>query len=200
MTEAITAIILAAGRGSRFRQAAGADQDKLLALCRGRDGVERPVLEQVLCSLPERLGQRVLVTTADRPEVIRLGRAQGCQVLLLPSTGMGDSIAAGVNAAAGAAGWLMVLGDMPFILPGTFEQVLARMTGERICVPVMAGEYGHPVGFGREFGAGLRALSGDRGAKALFADGRVDPVPVEDRGILWDVDLPAALVFDPEEG
>ena len=40
----VGAIILAAGQGSRFRQVAGADQDKLLALCKGRDGVVRPVL------------------------------------------------------------------------------------------------------------------------------------------------------------
>ncbi|WP_416770030.1 nucleotidyltransferase family protein [Pseudomonas sp. RHF3.3-3] len=196
MNESIAAIILAAGQGSRFRQVAGADQDKLLAACEGRDGVVRPVLEQVLRSLPDSLGARVLVTTADRPEVIRLGQAHGCRVLLPGSTGMGDSIATGVAASAEADGWLMVLGDMPFILPETFERVLARMARERICVPTLAGGYGHPVGFGRDFGEALRALSGDRGAKALFATGRVEPVPVEDRGIVWDVDVPAALVFE----
>ncbi len=194
----MAAIILAAGQGSRFRQVAGVDQDKLLAACEGRDGVVRPVLGQVLHSLPDGLGMRVLVTTADRPEAIRLGREHGCQVLLLESTGMGDSIAAGVAAAAEASGWLMVLGDMPFILPETFERVLAGMARERICVPVLAGEYGHPVGFGGDFGAALRSLSGDRGAKALLATGRVEPVPVEDRGIVWDVDLPAALVFEAQ--
>lgn len=197
MAEPIAAVILAAGQGSRFRQVAGAGQDKLLAPCRGRDGEVRPVLEQVLRSLPGCLETRVLVTTADRLEVIRLGRAHGCQVLLLASTGMGDSIAAGVAASAEAGGWLMVLGDMPFILPETFERVLTRMSSERICVPVLAGEYGHPVGFGGEFGEALRQLSGERGAKALFATGRVEPVPVEDRGIVWDVDVPAALVFEP---
>lgn len=41
----VTAIVLAAGQGSRFRAAAGADQDKLLAQCVGRDGVMRPVFE-----------------------------------------------------------------------------------------------------------------------------------------------------------
>ncbi|WP_397458148.1 NTP transferase domain-containing protein [Pseudomonas asplenii] len=200
MNEAVAAVILAAGQGNRFRQAAGADQDKLLAPCRGRDGVTRPVLDQVLRNLPDSLDARVLVTTADRPEVIRLGRAHGCQVLLLESTGMGDSIAAGVAASAEASGWLMVLGDMPFILPETFERVLVGMTRARICVPVLAGEYGHPVGFGGDFGAALQALSGDRGAKVLFAPHQVEPVPVEDRGIVWDVDVPAALVFEGQGG
>ena len=37
----VTAIVLAAGQGSRFRAEAGADQDKLLAPCLGLDGVTR---------------------------------------------------------------------------------------------------------------------------------------------------------------
>ncbi len=48
----MTAIVLAAGQGSRFRAEAGADQDKLLALLQVRDGVTRPVIEQVLLNLP----------------------------------------------------------------------------------------------------------------------------------------------------
>jgi molybdenum cofactor cytidylyltransferase len=51
------------------------------------------------------------------------------------------------------------------------------------------------VGFGRSFGAALMALSGDRGAKALFAQARVVEVAVDDPGVLWDVDVPASLVF-----
>ncbi|MNP80123.1 MobA-like NTP transferase domain protein [compost metagenome] len=62
-------------------------------------------------------------------------------------------------------------------------------------MPVQEGEYGHPVGFGRRFGPGLMTLSGDRGAKALFAQGRVVEVKVDDPGVLWDVDVPARLVF-----
>lgn len=39
------------------------------------------------------------------------------------------------------------------------------------------------------------ALTGDQGAKSLFAQARVVEVAVEDRGVLWDVDVPEALVF-----
>jgi molybdenum cofactor cytidylyltransferase len=40
-------------------------------------------------------------------------------------------------------------------------------------------------------------LSGDRGAKPLFAQGRVVEVAVDDPGVLWDVDVPESLTFKP---
>lgn len=189
------AIILAAGQGSRYRQVAGADQDKLLAKCEGRDGIVRPVIEQVLRNLPKGVDTRLLVTTPDRPEVARLARAYGCQVLLLASAGMGDSIAAAVAACPALDGWLVVLGDMPFILPSSIERIVEGIAVDTIRVPVQGGEFGHPVGFGRSLGAALMALSGDRGAKPLFASAKVVEVAVNDPGVLWDVDVPEALVF-----
>lgn len=195
MSGPIGVIVLAAGQGTRFRQVAGADRDKLLADCTGRDGAVRSVIEQVLVSLPATLAKRVLVTTEDRPQVARMAQAYGFEIVLIESTGLGDSIAAAVAACPQLGGWLIVLGDMPFILPSTVEQVLAGISDDGISVPVMNGEYGHPVGFGRTFGPGLMALSGDRGAKPMFASARVVEVAVEDAGVLWDVDVPEALVF-----
>jgi len=197
MSESIGVIVLAAGRGSRFRQVAGAEKDKLLADCTGRDGAVRSVIEQVLASLPATIERRVLVTTADRPQVIRMAQAYGCEIVLIDSTGMGDSIAAGVAACQQLDGWLVVLGDMPFILPSTVDNVLAGVADDAISVPVLEGEFGHPVGFGRRFGPGLMRLSGDRGAKPLFAQGRVVELVVDDPGVLWDVDVPESLTFRP---
>jgi len=195
MSESIGVVVLAAGQGSRFRQEAGAEKDKLVADCTGRDGVVRSVIEHTLINLPAALDKRVLVTTADRPQVIRMAQAYGCEIVLIESTGMGDSIAAGVVACKQLDGWLMVLGDMPFILPSSIEQVVAGIGDDIISVPVQGGEYGHPVGFGRDFAVGLMALSGDRGAKPLFAQGRVVEVTVDDPGVVWDVDVPQALIF-----
>nr|WP_206692006.1 nucleotidyltransferase family protein [Pseudomonas cyclaminis] len=191
----MTAIVLAAGQGSRFRAEAGADQDKLLALCVGRDGVTRPVIEQVLVNLPVRVVDRWVVTSPERVEIIRLAQAYGCQVLLLQSAGMGDSIAAAVAASASAEGWLVVLGDMPFIQSASIEQVIDALVADGISVPVQAGQYGHPVAFGRAFGPHLMALSGDRGARPLFTQATLREVQVEDRGVLWDVDVPATLQY-----
>ena len=192
----MTAIVLAAGQGSRFRAEAGADQDKLLAACVGLDGVRRPVIEQVLRNLPERVVTRWLVTSPERGEVIRLAEAYGCQVVLLDSSGMGDSIAAAVKASGAADGWLVVLGDMPFIQSSSIERVIDALEEGAISVPVQAGEYGHPVAFDRAFGPGLLALVGDRGARSLFADAALREVPVLDPGVLWDVDTPRLLSFN----
>lgn len=195
MSQSLCAVVLAAGQGSRYRQVAGAEQDKLLAPCRGRDSVIRPVIEQVLKNLPALLARRVLVTTPDRSEVIALAEAYGCQVVLLDSPGMGDSLAAAVGACADASGWLVVLGDMPFILPSSIESVAQGLGEQMIRVPVHDGAYGHPVAFGAAFGQALQDLSGDRGARPLFAAGQVVEVELADAGVLWDVDVPQALVF-----
>ncbi|EPA94219.1 MULTISPECIES: NTP transferase domain-containing protein [Pseudomonas] len=195
MSQSIGVIVLAAGQGNRFRQVAGDDKDKLLADCMGRDGAVRSVIEQVLVNLPSALDKRFLVTTADRPQVSRMGKAYGCEIVLIETTGMGDSIATGVAAGAQLDGWLMVLGDMPFILPSSIERVVDQIADDCVSVPVQEGEYGHPVGFGRSFAPGLMALSGDRGAKGLFAQGRVVEVRVDDPGVLWDVDVPEKLTF-----
>ncbi|MCF5703412.1 nucleotidyltransferase family protein [Pseudomonas syringae] len=195
MSRSIAVIVLAAGEGSRFRQVAGADKDKLLADCAGLDGAVRSVIEQVLVNLPSSLDKRVLVTTEARPQAMRMAQAYGCDIVSIESTGMGDSIAAGVAACPDADGWLIVLGDMPFILPSSIERVVAAIADDVVSVPVKDGEYGHPVGFGRSFALGLQALSGDRGARPLFKQGRVVEIVVDDSGVLWDIDVPEALVF-----
>jgi len=195
MSRTIGVIVLAAGEGSRFREVAGADKDKLLADCTGRDGAVRSVIEQVLVNLPASLEKRVLVTTEARPQAMRMAQAYGCDIVLIESTGMGDSIAAGVAACPDADGWLIVLGDMPFILPSSIERIVAAIAEDAVSVPTLNSDYGHPVGFGRSFAAGLMALSGDRGARPLFAQGRVVEVAVDDPGVLWDIDVPDALVF-----
>jgi len=196
----LCAVVLAAGQGRRYREVAGADQDKLLAPCLGRDGVVRPVLEHVLLSLQVLVAKgatdnTVLLTRPERLEVIELGHRYGCQVELLDSAGMGDSIAAAVAAQPEHRGWLILLGDMPFILPSTLERVIESLDDSGISVPVHTGEYGHPVAFGRRYCLALMALAGERGAKRLFQPENVRQVPVDDPGVLWDVDTPTALVF-----
>ena len=195
MTESTCAIVLAAGHGSRFQAIAGQGSSKLLALCVGRDGVERPVLEQTLVNLQGVVDRVLVVTRPGSLEIIALARRYDCESLLLESPGMGNSIAAAVAAEPEHRAWLIVLGDMPFILPETLHQLVAAERDELIIVPFHNGERGQPVGFGRRYGPGLMTLAGDQGAKRLFKDGNVQAVDVADPGVLWDVDVPERLVF-----
>jgi molybdenum cofactor cytidylyltransferase len=195
MNQTLCAIVLAAGQGSRFRQLAGAHRNKLLAMCTGRDGIDRCVLEHVLVSLRDAVDKCVLLTRPDDTSVAELGLKNGCEVVVLDSPGMGDSIAAAVAAEPSHRGWLIVLGDMPFIHPDTLDRLIRSLEDDAISVPVHEGRYGHPVAFGRSFGPRLLGLSGDKGAKDLFQEARINEINVNDPGVLWDVDVPAALVF-----
>ncbi|SEI54699.1 molybdenum cofactor cytidylyltransferase [Azotobacter beijerinckii] len=196
MSGGICAVLLAAGQGSRYRAVAGAGEDKLLARCRGRDGSERAVLEHALLALRANLERVLLVTRLGNGGAIALGETHGCEVLILDSAGMGESIAAAVSHAEDCAGWLIALGDMPFILPSTVGRVLRALEEHPLVVPTWQGRYGHPVGFGRGCRAALASLDGDRGAKRLLREGRAHELAVGDRGVLWDVDTPAALGFE----
>lgn len=198
MAMPLCAVVLAAGLGRRYQAVAGEGASKLLAPCIGRDGIERPVLEQVLHNLQGVVDKCLVVTRNNQPDIARLARHYGSALVQLDSPGMGDSIAAAVAAAPDCAGWLVVLGDMPFILPSTLQRVAGALPHDGITVPVYQGERGHPVGFGRELGPGLMALSGERGARKLFDTARVQLIEVEDAGVLWDVDVPEALVFQED--
>ncbi|RLW62431.1 MAG: hypothetical protein B6D73_19785 [gamma proteobacterium symbiont of Stewartia floridana] len=113
-----------------------------------------------------------------------------------PESGMGESLAVAVTASVDAGGWLVALGDMPWINPQTIAEVAERLAqGASMVAPVYKGERGHPVGFATRWGERLVELSGDRGARQLLIDypSDLELLPVDDPGILLDVDFPEQL-------
>ncbi|MDP9912649.1 molybdenum cofactor cytidylyltransferase [Variovorax boronicumulans] len=167
-----TVIVLASGRGERFI-AAGGTGSKLKALLAGR-----PVLERTLDAV----------------------RASGLPWHLEDAghPGMGDSIAAAVRATPDAAGWLILPGDLPLVLPATLRAVAAALGGRVNAVqPQYRGERGHPVGFAAGCGAQLAALEGNLGAssvlRAMRAIDAVVDLAVDDAGVVTDIDTPEAL-------
>lgn len=189
------AILLAAGRATRF----GAD--KLLHPL--ADGT--PVALAAARSLAAALPGALAVVNADSVELARLLEAAGLEVSVCPRAhaGMGTSLAWGVSQTPAADGWLIALGDMPFIAPATLRAVAAAVHGPlTIAAPLVGGRRGHPVAFGRGHGPALRQLSGDTGARALL---RAHPeslrlVACDDPGVLRDIDLPAHLAAPPRGG
>ena len=176
-----TVIVLASGRGERFR-AAGGVGSKLKALLAGRT-----VLEHTLAAV----------------------RASGLDWRLEDAghPGMGDSIAAAVRATAGAAGWLILPGDLPLVQASTLRAVADALgQGAQVVQPSYRGERGHPVGFSAAFGPQLAALSGPKGAAPILRELRdtvgtgdtggkaaIVALDIDDIGIVTDIDTPDAL-------
>lgn len=167
MTDGPIVIVLAAGRGTRFRTSGG-DGSKLQADLHGK-----PVLDHVLAAV-ERSGlKHHVVRSAD-------------------SDGMADSIAAGVRATATASGWLILPGDLPLIGEMSLHCVAKALAEQPVVVPTFEGNRGHPVGFARECFDALAALSGEAGAASVVQryreQGRALLLPLDDPGILTDID------------
>ena len=217
----ITGILLCAGQASRF------GSQKLLARLPAPDG--RRVVEASAAHLLAAVGQVIAVTSRD-DKLMRVLDDCGCQVIIneRAAEGMGSSIAAAVVASmvasiaagmatrADTAGWVIALGDMPYVQHATIatvSQQLAAGPGRNgrdvvqlidaqpmIVQPTYHGQRGHPVGFAREYGPALAALKGDTGARAVIDAALArDPacvlyVNTDDRGVLADIDMPADLL------
>jgi len=179
--------VLAAGQSRRF------GRQKLVQPL--DDG--RPMLLHSL-DVAESLGLPViLVVDAHQPDFMRLLQGQAVQVLSVEQAdqGLGANLARGVAACSDWTGWLVMLGDMPFIKTATLKEVMAQASVENIVVPVFQGQRGHPVWFGRSFKERLLQLSGDQGGRNILQScrGQVVEVAVDDPAIHWDVDTPAEL-------
>ena len=190
----LTGILLAAGRGRRFDPAGV--RNKLLQRLPGGDFVVVASARTLLAVLP-----RVVAVVPPRDGgVADALRALGCTVTVCADadSGMGPSLAHAIRHAPldthGAGGWLVALGDMPFVADATL-QALVRAIGDgaEIAAPLFDGRRGNPVAFGAIHHAALLALDGDQGARRLLASSPVTTVAVPDSGILRDIDTQGDL-------
>lgn len=166
--------------------------DKLLA-------GEVPIAARAAANLLAGAGHVLAVIALDRADLRRTLEAAGCEILETDRTarGMGSSLAAGVEASAGAAGWIVALGDMPVIHVETIAAVKRALEGgARIAAPFDAGgRRGHPVGFSLALLGELVTLDGDAGARAILqrhADA-IARIETQDAGIFIDIDTPQDL-------
>jgi len=187
----IAGILLAAGASTRMGGA-----NKLLLPYRGEPmvcGPARALLEAGLRPV-------VVVVGHDADAVERALEHLPVHTVVNPDfrEGMGASLRAGVEALAPDAEAVAVaLGDLPTLSGRSVRAVVEafRASPRGIAVPVFRGRRGHPVVFDLcRYRAALAAVHGDRGARAVVAahPGDVLEVPVDDPGVVQDVDTPEA--------
>jgi molybdenum cofactor cytidylyltransferase len=192
----VAALVLAAGRSRRM-----GGPNKLLQEVDGAAMVARVV--DVLAEAP--VDPVLVVTGHDAPAVEAVLRGRSVELIHNPrhAEGMGTSVACGVRALAGREsgavdGVLVCLADMPRVSPATVRRLVSafRAAGDpAVCVPVHREKRGNPVLWGAAFFGELAELGGDVGARGLLAE-HIDAlleVPVDDPGVLLDVDTREAL-------
>ena len=154
--------------------------------------------EAVMAAVP-----RLTVVTGYQPDLIREALA-GLDATFVHNpdyaSGLGLSLAAGIRALPGSANGVVVgLADMPFVLPQTVSALVAafREADSSVVVPVYDGTRGNPVVWPRRCYSALAHLSGDFGGRRLLRGEALHELPVDDPGVLRDVDILADL--DPAE-
>ncbi|HEV6968500.1 nucleotidyltransferase family protein [Roseateles sp.] len=184
-------VVLAAGRGSRFR-GSGHKLEQPLGGAKGSDTVLARSLRH---ALETQLRVVVVTTPALAPAVHRLVAARDVIVLAEQDAqgrpqpiGMGHSIVAGVSATGDADGWLILPADMPLVRPSTILAVAQGLERYPVCYAQYRGMQGHPVGFGTELYSELMSLRGDEGARRIVARYAAQPIEVDDPGVHIDVD------------
>lgn len=190
-------IVLAAGRGRRF-DPDGIDNKLLQPLPSGE-----PVVVASARAMRAVLPYVLAVTRPGDAGVADALRSLGCDVCVCPDAdvGMGASLAWAVRHSRAQdsclGGWLVALGDMPFVQTATISRVCeALIEGADIVAPVYRGRRGHPVGFAARHGDALQALTGEAGARHLLASFAVQAIAVEDAGVVRDIDARADLAPD----
>ncbi|MBS1179160.1 MAG: molybdopterin-guanine dinucleotide biosynthesis protein MobA [Proteobacteria bacterium] len=182
-----TVVVLAAGKGSRFKGSTHKLEQSLGDLS---------VLGSTLRNAIESHLPVVVVTTqalAASASLIVAARDVVVVPQALAVLGMGHSIAAGVAARADSPGWLLLPGDMPMVRPATMLAVAAALELHPVAYAQYQGRRGHPVGFAAELYSELMMLSGDEGARRIIARYPAIGVDVDDPGVLLDLDTEADL-------
>ena len=191
----VAALVMAAGRGSRF--GAGADESKVLADLEGRPLVCH-VVETALAS---RAAATLVVTGQAAQGVATALDTHPVALVHNPffARGMAGSLKAGLVALpSNIEGALVLLADMPRVRVGTLDALIAAFDAAKdadAIIPVHDGREGNPALLARSLFAELMLLEGDAGARRLLSQkGRkIVRCPVEDPGILVDIDTRDAL-------
>jgi CTP:molybdopterin cytidylyltransferase MocA len=196
----VSAIVLAAGAGSRF------GGGKLLARLGGQ-----PLIQAVLDNLRQApVDEVIVVVGADAERLREVCEPYGVRTVANEEweRGQSTSVLAGLRASGGRAA-VVLLGDQPFVGAEAVERLVAAFAeGAKVTVATYGGKRRNPVLFSREVWPLLEAeLAGDEGARSVLrrhpelvvevpCDGVGDPVDVDTREDLRRLEEMRGLVSD----
>jgi len=187
----IAAIVLAAGRGTRF-----GDGPKMLASLDDKPLVRHAVEAALAGGLDP-----VLVVLGHRGEEIR-DALSGLAVRIVWNPDYADGLSTSLRAGFAALpresdAAVILLGDMPRITPALIGQLTARWRDvgrPSAVVPTFAGTRGNPALLSRALAPEIALLEGDAGAGALLRRRRdVVEMALDDPAVTDDVDTADAL-------
>lgn len=182
----VAGIVLAAGGARRFGSA------KQLARF-----ADKPLLEHALAAASAaRLAPRVVVLGFEAGPILECVDLHGARPVVCErwSEGQAASLIAGIDAIGDAEAAVITLGDQPLVSPVAIEAVVASRSDGVDIVQASYGEVqGHPVLLERAPLEWALRLTGDQGARALFAQFEVRTVRCDGLGSPVDVDTPEQL-------
>jgi molybdenum cofactor cytidylyltransferase len=181
----VSAIVLAAGMSKRM-----GEPKQLL-----RAG-ENTLLETALKTVRQSHADEVILVLGFAAEEIQRSiSAHDLKVVVNEGfqEGMGSSLRAGISAVdPQAQAAIIMLADQPFVLPATLDRLIERHRDARpqIVIPTYKGFRGNPVLLDRSVFREIASLKGDIGCRAIFGKHTedIDKLPLDDPGILLDVD------------
>jgi CTP:molybdopterin cytidylyltransferase MocA len=114
--------------------------------------------------------------------------------------GMMSSLQAGLRHVGGYGRYLLALGDQPFLDPDLVVALLERLEGGpdgrvAVAMPLFGTKKGHPVAFSAEVAQAALAAPPETVFRDLLKQfwPRTATLPVEDSGVVFDVDDPGDL-------
>ncbi len=142
-----------------------------------------------------RLGEVVLVLRPELPWTPAPRSRLRLVINPRPEEGMSSSLRLGVKSLDDRSEAVVIgLGDKPLLLASTIRGLVSayRRSGSKIIIPTCEGLRGNPVIIPRTFYGEMLRVRGDSGAKSVIArhPGSVLEVPVNDAGVLVDVNTP----------
>ena len=188
----ISAILLAAGRSSRF------GEEKLLQLVGGKRLVDWS-LESLLASVVEEIV--VVCSVKSAGWILPSTPAGRLRTIINPSPefGMSSSIQCGIGACSNESeAALMAHADMPLIDTAIINAMATtwKKSIQKIVVPRAQGRQGNPVIIPRKFWPEILELRGEVGCKSILGmhSDEIEWVEFEDDRVLFDVDSTSDLV------